>query len=146
MKSLSTISTHVSEATEATEDPGGELLTRPESLSKVVHKNYVLDDIGALKKKIRHENRKEAFDSGTDATNGSNVVFLLKTSFFEFVKNEYISDLARMKGITSIHNAMGARASTEMSGEAFVEYSLEVTFDVQNIQYTVKISAYTTSC
>ena len=72
-------------------------------------------------------------------------MILLRTSFFEYVKNEYIRELACMKGITGIQNAMGARAATEMS-EAFVEYSLDVSFDVQNTPYTVKISAYTTSC
>ena len=71
-------------------------------------------------------------------------MILLRTSFFEYVKNEYIRELACMKGITGIQNAMGARAATEMS-EAFVEYSLDVSFDVQNTPYTVKISAYTTS-
>ena len=145
MSALS-LNVRVSKATEVTEASNINLLSRPEALSKVIHKNYILDDIGALKKKIRHENQSEAFDMGTDAANGSNVVILLRTSFFEYVKNEYISELARMKGITGIQNAMGARAATEMSGEAFVEYLLEVSFVVQNTSYTVKISAYTTSC
>ena len=94
---------------------------------RVIQKNYVLNDTSALKKKIRNESyRKEAFNYGVDARDGSNVVVLMKTSFFEHLKSAYIQDLIKVEGITAIENAVGSKAQTELSGDAFVEYALEV--------------------
>ena len=55
---------------------------------RTVQKDYILNDISALKKKVRHETRPEAFDTGSEASNGSNVVIQMKTSFFEHVKKQ----------------------------------------------------------
>ena len=113
---------------------------------KTVQRNYILNDTAALKKKVRHESRKEAFNTGTDAKDGSNVVLLFKTSFFEHVKNHFLQDLIQQNDITQIKNAVGAKVSSEASGDAFVEYSVEVQFKAHNSDYSCKMIVYTTSC
>ena len=113
---------------------------------QVVQKNYVLNDTGALKKKLRHETRKDPFNLGTEARNGSSMVVEMKTSFFEHVKSEFIKELITQDGIKNVDNAIGAIANTEKSGEAFVEYSLDITFTVKEKVHAVKLTAYTTTC
>ena len=51
-----------------------------------------------------------------------------------------------MDKITAIENAVGTKALTEQSGDAFVEYALDVTFVVNSQSHTVKITAYATTC
>ena len=74
------------------------------------------------------------------------MVLQFKTSFFEHLKNTFIPDLLQMKNITEVKNAIGAKASSETAGEAFVEYSLEIQFTVQDQFYSIKMIAYTTTC
>ena len=113
---------------------------------QVVHRNYFLNDSGALQKKVRHEKRKDPFNQGTEARDGSNVVVLLKTSFFEHVKGNFVNELEKVEGIEIVENAVGAKASTENSGEAFVEYSFDISFKAKDKIYTTKLTAYTTTC
>ena len=115
-------------------------------MGRTIQRNYVLNDTAALKKKIKHENRKDAFNQGVEARDCSNMVLLLKTSFFEHVKNRFISDIMNREEITDVKNAVGAKVDSESSGEAFVEYSLDIQFKVQNSLYVVKVIAYTTTC
>ena len=109
-------------------------------------KDYILNDKGSLKKKMKHESRKEAFTSGTEAKYGSNMVILMKTTFFEHLKAEFIHDLSHMECIGSIENPLGSKADTDDSGEAFVEYSLDIVFKAHDISHVVKMTAYTTTC
>ena len=96
---------------------------------QVIKKNYVLNDTSALKKKVRNEtNRKEALNHGIDSKDGSNVVILMKTSFFEHLKACFIQDLRQMDGITNIDNAIGSKAPTEQSGA--ISSSLATSCDV----------------
>ena len=37
-------------------------------------------------------------------------------------------------------------ATTENSGEAYVEYSLDISFKVKEVVYATKLTAYTTTC
>ena len=113
---------------------------------QVVHKTYVLNDTSALKKKMRHEDRKEVYNLGVEARDGSNMVIETRTSFFEHIKAQFIDDLLRVEGIETVDNALAAKAATENSGGAIVEYSLDITFKVKDEMFTIKITAYTTSC
>jgi hypothetical protein len=88
---------------------------------QVVQKNYILNDAAALKKKIKQEGRKEAFNMGVEARDGSNMVLELKTSFFEHVKSYFIQELAAIYGFESAENGVAAKATTENSGGAYVE-------------------------
>ena len=78
-------------------------------VGKVIEKNYVLNDSSALKKKKRNECRKEPFNLGTEARDGSNMVIQMKTSFFEHVKAQFINDLLKIEDIEKVENAIGAK-------------------------------------
>ena len=58
---------------------------------KVVQRNYVLNDIGALRKKMSHEKRKHDFIISKEGKDGSNVILQMRASFFEFTKAKFIS-------------------------------------------------------
>ena len=114
--------------------------------AKVIQTNYVLNDSAALKKKMRNEtNRKDPYTVGEESKNGSNVVILLKTSFFEYVKTEYIKELHSNCDIFHIGNATVAKAASQ-SGDAFVEYALELKFKANGHTHEVKITAFATTC
>ena len=95
MENLDTLSiTEVSETPvlnvmeEVPENPPGKNLpveagTAETAKGLVIQKNYVLNDTAALKKKMRNETRKEPYNLGTEARNGSSMTIEMKTSFFE---------------------------------------------------------------
>ena len=113
----------------------------------VVQRNYTLNDTGALKKKLKWEtSRKVDFALGKEAKNGCNISLLMKSSFFEMVKEFFIADLEEVGDIVLVENAEAAKAGTEHSGDAYVEYSMEITFKVEEKEHAVKMIAYTTSC
>ena len=118
----------------------------PKPTGKTVKRKYVLNDSNALKKKVRNESRSEPFTQGTEARDGSNVVILLKTSFFEHMKQEYIKDLTKNPDIEGIGNALGSKAASTSSGEAFVEFSFDISFKFKEAIFKVKLTAYTTTC
>lgn len=57
-----------------------------------------------------------------------------------------INDLLLKKEIDKIKNGEAAKAATESSGEAFVEYAMDITFIANPITHTVKLTAYPTTC
>ena len=114
---------------------------------KVVQRNYVLNDTAAMKKKLKNEmNKKEPYDKGVDAKDGSNVVLFLKTSLFEYVKSQMMQDLLKMDEVRKIDNAVGIKVKSANSGDGFIEFALDVTFEVYKSFYTVKFTAYATTC
>ena len=74
-------------------------------MGKIVQRNYILNDVGALKKKLKHEGRKSEFEIGTEAVDGSNIIVPLKASFFEFVKAHMVHDLEEKDDIKCVENA-----------------------------------------
>ena len=112
----------------------------------VIQRKYVLNDLGALKKKLGHEKRKHEFSFTKEAKDGSNAIIQMKASFFEYTKAKFIEEIQRCDEILSVENGEAAKASTDSSGDAYVEYSLDVRFNANNTDHTVKIIAYTTTC
>ena len=94
---------------------------------------------------MRHENRQVEIEIGNEAKNLSCIVVPMKASFFEFVKANFIQDLAKDQDIVDIGNIERVKAPTESHGDAFVEYMIEVTFKAQEVRHTVKVTAYATS-
>ena len=76
-----------------------EVAVTSERRGQVIEKDYTLNDTAALKKKIRNESRKEAFNLGIEARDGSNMVIEMKTSFVEHVKGNFINDMFQNKDI-----------------------------------------------
>ena len=58
-----------------------------------MQRNYVLNDVGSLKKKLKHENKKNEIVIGKEAKDGSNITVPMRASFFEFVKANFIQEI-----------------------------------------------------
>ena len=108
-------------------------------------RNYTLNDVSALKKKIQHEKRIVDIEIGKEAKNYSNVTVPMRASFFEHVKLFFIKDLLTSPDIVKVENAEVARAATESHGDADVEYTVDITFTKCEHVHSVKLTAYTTS-
>ena len=148
MQAIDIVVHHASDVVEAPATKEQEVVQgNQQSRGRVIQENYVLNDTAALKKKVRNEtSRKEPYNTGADAKDGSNVVILMKTSFFELVKSSFMQDLINMDGVTLIKNAVGKKALPTNSGEAFVEYALDVSFEVEKTVHVIKFTAYATTC
>ena len=144
---METIEIVVSEVENPNMEGNNEVSQNTPKTGKIIQQNYVLNDSAALKKKLRNETKmKEPFNTGTDSKDGSNVVILMKTSFFEHVKGNLIQDLLKIDDITKIENAVAAKAQTANSGDAYVEYAMVITFVAENSSHAIKLTAYATTC
>ena len=112
----------------------------------VKQRNYVLNDVGALKKKLRAENKKHEFAIGKEAKDWSSITVPMKASFFEYVKANFINEISENEDILKVENAERVKATTENQGDAYVEYSMEITFKANKTTHTIKLTAYTTTC
>ena len=130
---------------EAISDKSQEVEKVKTKKGKVKQRNYVLNDAGALRKKMRHEGKKQEIAITKEAKDCSNITVAMKASFFEFVKAHFINDLEKNEDVLQIENAEGAKAGTESHGEAYVEFSMDITFKVNNHKHSIKLTAYTTS-
>ena len=108
-------------------------------------RNYILNDVSALKKKIQHEKRLVDIEIGKEAKNFSNVTVPMRASFFEHVKACFIKDLLTFPDILRVENVEVAKAATESHGDADVEYTVDITFSKSDHEHSVKLTAYTTS-
>ena len=108
-------------------------------------REYTLNDVGALKKKVVHEKRKVDIMIEKEAKDLSNVTILMRASFFEHVKSAFVPELTKHPEFVSFDNMEGVKAATESHGEAYVEYSVAITFKVNNHTHQIKITAYTTT-
>ena len=70
----------------------------------------------------------------------------MKASFFDLTKAKLIDDLLQHVDIDDVQNADAAKATTETSGEAYVEYSMDIIFRAKDKVHTIKLIAYTTTC
>ena len=73
----------------------------------VKQRNYMLNDVTALKKKMKVEGKKHEVSIGKEAKDSSNITIPMKASFFEFVKANFINDLADNNNIVKVDNAEG---------------------------------------
>ena len=70
-----------------------------------------MNDLGALRKKVKHEGRKQDFIIAKEAKDASNTVIQMKASFFDFTKAKFIEDLNEHDDIDDIQNAEAAKAA-----------------------------------
>ena len=110
----------------------------------VIQRNYILNDVEALKKKIKAEKRQKDL-SITEAKDGSSVTVTLKAPLFEFVKTYFIQEIQSLAEIKSVKNAEGVKVASETGGDAFVEYLMEISFQTGDTEHSVKLTAYTTT-
>ena len=56
-----------------------------------------------------------------------------------------MQDLMKMEGVNSIENAVATKAKSG-SGDAFVEYAMDIKFEVDKATHAIKFTAYATTC
>ena len=127
------------------------------TMAEVVQRNYALNDIGALRKKLNHELNKEQYSNGKEAKDGSCFTITMRASVFERVKEGFIEDLTKDNRITKISNGLAATATVNVgngkaavvtgngSKVAIVEYSMDISFGKDEKAHTVKMTAYSTT-
>ena len=64
--------------------------------TKLEMKNYILDDLTALKKKWTMINHKPEIDVDGEASNGSSINVAMKISLFEIMKAKLVNVLERL--------------------------------------------------
>ena len=64
--------------------------------------------------------RKEFYTLGTEAKNGANMKVLTRTSFFEFTKARFVSEIQELEEIIAVENHAKVKVNTETQGGAYV--------------------------
>lgn len=126
--------------------------------AEVVQRNYALNDIGALKKKLSQETNTEPFSIGKEAKDGSNITITMRASVFERVKQAFVEELSKDNRITKISNGLAATVNVGNSMQAaaavvtgsgnkvaIVEYSMDISFGKEEKAHSVKMTAYSTT-
>ena len=112
----------------------------------VLKKDYVLNDLEALKKKMNNESRNPGISITGEASNGSCTTVGMKTSLFEYSKVWMFELLSVDERIVDVIPVQKVVADSNHHGQADVEYQLEVQFIVGGHMHKVKLLCYTTTC
>ena len=121
-------------------------ISEKKKTSKIVKKDYVLNDLEALKKKLDNAYRKPEIEITTEAIDGSCVTVAVKTSLFEYFKENLVTTLMNDERISKVEPIRKVTASTNHNGDASVEYQLEVDFAIDGNTHKVKLLCFTTTC
>ena len=114
--------------------------------SNVVKKDYILNDLEALKKKLDNEHLKPEIKISNEAVDGGNTTITMKTSLFEYCKQFLMETLKKDDRIIKAEAVKKVVADTNYHGEADVEFQLEISFKVNDFEHKVKVLCYTTTC
>jgi hypothetical protein len=109
-------------------------------------KKYTLNDLEALKKKMKKADLNPGIAMTEEYKNGGNVNIDMKTSLFEYMKEMWIADIKKIDDIKEVTPITKAQAETGMNGKADVEYTFEVTYDSKGEENKVKVKCYLTKC
>ena len=112
----------------------------------IEQKKYTLNDLEALRKKIKKADLKPEISMTDESKNGGNVNIDMKTSLFEYMKEMWIGDMKKLDHIKEITPITKTQAETGMNGKADVEYTFEVTFTTKGEENKVRIKCYPTKC
>ena len=113
---------------------------------KVIKKDYILNELDAMKKKLNFQYRDPAISIEGEAKNGATININLKTSLFEYAKAKLITAFNADSNIVETIQTATATATSKYSGNADVEYQLETVYKANEHQHKVKITCYTTTC
>ena len=114
--------------------------------TKVVKKDYVLNDMEALKKKLDNCKRDPELGIIGEAQDGSCVTVAVKTALFEYFKANLVNSLKLDTRIIDVNPTRRVTADTNFNGEANVEFQLEIKFAVEEIEHKVKVLCFSTTC
>ena len=112
----------------------------------VLKKDYFLNDIDALKKKLDNSKRNPAIEISKEAIDGSCVTVGMKTALYEYFKACLMDDFKNHPNICVAKPVLKAVANTHMNGVADVEYQLEVSFKIGENIHQVKVLCFSTTC
>jgi hypothetical protein len=90
--------------------------------TKTVKKDYVLNDMEALKKKLDNAKRKPEIEISGEAVDGSFVTIGVKTSLFEYLKAFLMENFIKDTRISTVQPIQKVVAETNFNGEANVFY------------------------
>ena len=114
--------------------------------TKILKKDYVLNDIEALKKKLDNSTRNPSIEISKEAVDGSCVTVGVKTALYEYFKARLMDDFKNHPNICEAKPIQKVVANTHMHGIADVEYQLEVSFKIGNNVHQVKVVCFSTTC
>ena len=114
--------------------------------ANVIKKDYILNDLEALKKKMANKKRSPEIGIYGEAVNGACTTIGMKTSLFEYSKAFMMEEIGKDARITQITPVAKVVADTIFHGEADIEYQLEIQFKVEENVHKVKVFCYTTTC
>ena len=133
---------------EAIENHGGAQVSKPNAppnAGTVEMKDYVLDDLKALKKKWSMIDHKPEIDVNGEASNRSSININMKTSVFELMKAGLIDFLKKETDIQKVEFPVISKAQSKNGEEADVEYHVDVTFGTNGGPEKVKMKCFTTN-
>ena len=136
----------VPEAGTAIDKNDDKVVDGKKKMTKILKKDYVLNDMEALKKKLDNAKRKPEIEISGEAKDGSCVTIGLKTSLFEYFKSFLMEHFKKDDRISNVEPIQKVVAETNFHGEANVEYQLEVTFKIEANEHKVKILCFSTTC
>ena len=146
MSSNSSIQSNLEMEIISTDDTQVAKLNKEPNGGKIEMKQYLLDDLKALKKKWSMINHKPETDVNGEASNGSSLNIDMKTSVFELMKAGLISSFKKKSDIQKVEFPTTSKAQSKNGEEADVEYHVEVTFVNNGATEKVKLKCYTTNC
>jgi hypothetical protein len=113
----------------------------------VEKKGYTLNDVEALRKKLKKSDLKPEIGITDEAKNGSSINIDMKTALFEYMKEMWIGDMRKLVNVINVTPITKAQADTNENGTVDVEYTFEVTFSAPDAAHiAVKIKCYPTKC
>ena len=122
-------------------------VVKKKSSISVEKKGYTLNDVEALRKKLKKSDLKPAIAITDEAKNGGSNNIDMKTALFEYMKEMWIGDMKDSENILDVTPISKAQADTNENGMADVEYTFEVKFNTpDDNEIMVKIKCYPTKC
>ena len=95
---------------------------------KVIKKDYILNELDAMKKKLNFQYRDPAMSIEGEAKHGAAININLKTSLFEYAKAKLITAFNADSNIVETIQTATATATAKHSGDADAEYQLETVY------------------
>ena len=133
-------------ATKAAQTSNDDLVMFAKKNDNVIQKDYVLNELEALKKKLDNEHLKPEISVSNQASDGSNVVISMKTSLYEFMKVNLMDAFNKDCQIVHTKAVKKAIAITHFHEKADIEFQLKIIFRVGENQHKVKVLCYSTTC
>ena len=112
-------------------------------ISEFESKNYKLNEIKALEKKLKNAMDKNITVRETNY--GGSISVDMKTSLFEAVRNQILDNLNSKSEIISTQLTRTVQSNTDTNKKAAVEFHIDVVFKTLDSEEKVKMKVFTTN-